>query len=91
MGLYRGGRQKGSKNKKTDLFAKCEKMSVDVFEEMLIIAMDEAIPDKRFSKFKALAEFLYARPKDQGEVNLGPEEIREMIKQWTKDVQSTGS
>lgn len=93
MGLYRGGRPKGTKNKKTDLFRKCDDLKVDVFEEMLILAMNEAIPDKRFNRFKALAEYLYAKPKDQGDIQLGPEEIREMIRQWTKDsnVQSIGS
>lgn len=93
MGLYRGGRQKGSKNKKTDLFAKCDEMKVDVFSELLEIAMNESVLDKRFTKFHKLAEFLYAKPKDTGEVQLGPEEIREMIRQWTKEsnVQSIGS
>lgn len=81
MGLYRGGRKPGSKNKRTDLFAKCDKIGVDVFEELLELAHGEPIPDKRFSKFFKLAEFLYAKPKDQGEVQLTADEIREWIKQ----------
>lgn len=85
MGLYRGGRPKGTKNKKTDLFRKCDEIGVDVFTELLTIAHSEPIPDKRFSKFHKLAEFLYAKPKDQGEVELTPEQVREMIREWSRD------
>ena len=91
MGLYRGGRPRGTKNKKTDLFRKCDEMKVDVFEELLTLANGELIPDKRFNKFFKLAEFLYAKPKDQGEVELTPEQVREMIKEWSQNVHATGS
>lgn len=82
-----GGRPKGAKNKRTDLFAKCDLHKVDVFEECLLIAMNEAIPDKRFSKFMKLAEYLYARPKDDGERQLTADEIRE----WIQQSNATGS
>lgn len=76
-----GGRPRGSKNKSTDLHAKCKEMKVDVFEELLVLAMDESIADKRFSRFKALAEYLYARPKDTGEQEITADQIREWIRE----------
>lgn len=91
MGLYRGGRQKGSKNKRTDLFSKCESVGLDVFTRMLELAIKYKDTDKEWAKLKELAQYLYAKPKDSGEQDLTPEQVREMIKEWTKDVQSTGS
>lgn len=87
MGLYRGGRPKGTKNKKTDLFRKCDLHNVDVFEELLLIAVNESVPDKRFQKFYKLADFLYARPKDQGEQELTADDVRE----WIRQANATGA
>lgn len=85
MGLYRGGRKPGTKNKRTDLFSLCDEKKINVFSEMLDMAMNEQDPDKKFRKFKDLAEYLYFKPKDPGDVNLTPEQVREMIKEWTRD------
>ncbi len=87
IGYKTGGRVK----KVYSLHALCSEKKINVFEEMLDIAMAEPIPDKRFSKFKELAIYLYARPKDLGDTQFTPEQIRELIREWTKDVQSTGS
>lgn len=58
------GRPVGSKNKKTNLFAMCEELKVDVFREMLQGAANETDADKRFIKFKEIAPYLYAKKKD---------------------------
>lgn len=91
MGLYRGGRQKGAKNKKTDLHRKCDELNVDVFTELLTIAMAETDSNRRFNKFKELAAYLYAKPKDEGDVQLTPEQIREMIREWSSHDQQAGT
>lgn len=91
MGLYRGGRAKGSKNRKTDLFRKCEDKGLDVFERMLELAIKERDQQGEWSKLKVLAEYLYFKPKDPGEINLTPEQIREMIREWTSDADPRGS
>jgi hypothetical protein len=80
-----GGRPKGAKNKRTDLHAKCEKIGVDVFEELLTLAHGEPLPDKRFHKFMKLAEYLYAKPKEAGEIDLTPDQVRELIREWTEN------
>ncbi len=72
MGLYRGGRKKGSKNRNTDLHAKCAEMNVDVFKEMLTMALEENDKSKRFNRFKELAQYLYAKPK---EVELSADQV----------------
>lgn len=86
-----GGRPKGAKNKKTDLHAKCEAIGLDVFERMLEIAKAEPDTKKQWPKLVQLAQYLYAKPKDEGDIQLTPDQVREMIRQWTQDVQSTGS
>ncbi len=58
------GRKPGSKNKKTDLFARCEEHGIDVFDELLLSAARELDPDKRFFKFKEIAPYLYAKKKE---------------------------
>lgn len=86
------GYKTGGRVRKTySLHELCSEKKVNVFEELLEIAMNEAIPDKRFNKFKELAPYLYARPKDLGDTQFTPEQIRELIREWTKDVQPTGS
>jgi hypothetical protein len=76
-----GGRPKGAKNKSTDLHSKCQRLNVDVFEEMLAIAMATEKPQSRFNRFAKCAEYLYGRPKDSGEVVITPEMIREWMRE----------
>lgn len=59
-----GGRQKGTPNKKTDLFRMCEERGICVFTELLNGAASEDDPDKRFLKFKDIAPYLYAKKKE---------------------------
>lgn len=70
-----GGRPKGSKNKRTDLHAICVKHDVNVFEEMLIIAMktEENKENLKFNRFAKIAEWLYARPK---EMEISEDQVR---------------
>ena len=82
-----GGRPKGAKNKSTDLHAKCKEVGLDVFSRMLELAIKERDQQGEWSKLKALAEYLYFKPKDPGEVTLTPDQVREMIKDWTKDAE----
>ena len=80
MRLYRGGRKAGSKNKRTDLHAICEKHGVNVFEEMLLLAIEETDKSRRFNKFSQLAQFLYSKPKEELDLSkFSPEEIREYV------------
>ena len=82
MAYYKGqgGRRKGSKNKRTDLFRLCEEKKINVFSEMLDIAMNELDPDKKFSKLKDCAIYLYSKPKDESDISdFTPEEIRDYI------------
>jgi hypothetical protein len=92
MGLYRGGRKKGTKNKRTDLFRKCDEVGLDVFTRMLEIAIkyqDE--PTKQWPKLIVLAQYLYAKPKDESDISdFSPEEIREYIMRAV-DEQKSGS
>lgn len=78
-----GGRKKGTKNKSTDLHAKCARLDVDVFEEMLKLAIntDAKKQQSKFSRFAKCAEYLYSRPKDTGESELTAEQIREWIRE----------
>lgn len=91
MGLYRGGRPKGTKNKATDLHGKCAKVGLDVFERLLELALKQKDEKGEWGKLMQLAQYLYARPKEVSEVEISPEQVREMIREWTKDVQPTGS
>lgn len=59
-----GGRQKGTPNKKTNLFEMCSEKGINVFAELLDGAAAETDPDKRFLKFKDIAPYLYARKKE---------------------------
>lgn len=76
MGLYRGGRPKGSKNKRTDLHAKCESVGLDVFERMLEIALSKRDTVEEWSKLRELAQYLYAKPK---EVELSADQVRHYL------------
>lgn len=80
-----GGRPKGAKNKKTDLFYKCEKVGLDVFERMLELALQERDQEGEWGKLRTLAEYLYAKPKDDGEREITPEMIREWMKEQNAD------
>lgn len=87
-----GGRPPGAKNKRTDLHAKCDKVGLDVFERLLELALAHRDSEEEWGKLIQLAQYLYARPKDEGDIGkLTPEQVRELIKEWTRDVQSSGS
>lgn len=58
------GRQKGSKNKRTDLFAICAEYGIDVFAELVKGAALEMDPDKRHQKMLDIAPYLYAKKKE---------------------------
>lgn len=58
----------------------CTEHNIDVFEEMLLLALAEQVPDKRFNKFRDLAQYLYAKPKDEMDLTkFTPEQIRAYI------------
>lgn len=79
-----GGRQKGTLNKDSqDLFAICEKHGVNVFEAMVMIAIECDDHNERFEKLKEIAPYLYAKRK-QLDVGLDPEKnkIEIIIKRW---------
>lgn len=92
MGLYRGGRKKGTKNKRTDLFRKCDEVGLDVFVRMLEIALEyKNQPDKQWPKLVILAQYLYSKPKDESDISdFTPEEIREYIMQSVKNEPNAG-
>ncbi len=70
------GRPVGSKNKRTNLLSICEENGINLFEEQLLAAMDEADKDKRFSKFSELMPYVYARKKETLNLSeLSPEEL----------------
>lgn len=58
------GRQPGSKNKKTDLFAMCDEVGLNVFKEMITLASQTLDPETRFSKLRDIAPYLYAKKKE---------------------------
>lgn len=72
------GRKKGSKNKRTDLFALCEELGVDVMREMITLASEEPDKELRFSKLRDIAPYLYARKKEV--LNLADQPVEELLK-----------
>ena len=71
-----GGRKPGSPDKKRDLFAKCEAKGIDIFDEMLEIALTTIDPSARFNMLRDMASYLY--PKRKEVLNLtdhSPEEL----------------
>lgn len=76
-----GGRQKGTPNKSTDeLFQVCQKHNCNVFEGMVIIAVETHDPGKKFDRLARIAEYLYPKRKaieHSGEVETKEPEIRE--------------
>lgn len=81
MGLYRGGRKKGSKNKATDLHAKCTEVGLDVFSRLLELAVLNRDTPTEWSSLMGLVPYLYAKPRDSGESELTAEQIREWIRE----------
>lgn len=87
-----GGRQKGTPNKsRSELVAICEQYKCNPFEGMVILAVAEKDPHRKFDKLERIANFVYAKPKAielSGEVQTtGPsidqstaEELIEIIK-----------
>lgn len=87
-----GGRPKGSKNVKTNLHAKCEKIGLDVFERMLELAMKDRDKLGEWGKLRELAVYLYAKPKDEMDLNqFTPEEIRDYLVSLVKNVESSSA
>lgn len=83
MGGYRGGRKRGTKNKKTNLFALCEEEQINVFREMLLEVKE--MPRGAQGRFRKLAEcaaYLYAKPKD---MDITPEQVREHLEAIADD------
>jgi len=76
MGMYRGGRPKGTKNKRTDLHAKCESVGLDVFSRMLEICLEKQGTNEEWSKLRELAQYLYAKPK---EVELSADQVKHYL------------
>lgn len=58
------GRKKGTPNKKTELLMEiCERHGVNVFEAMVILAVNERIPQVKFDRLKEIAQYLYPKRK----------------------------
>lgn len=58
------GRKKGTPNKsRLELLEICEQYKCNPFEGMVILAMAEMDPDKKFNKYERIANFVYAKPK----------------------------
>lgn len=92
MGFQKGhklspGRPHGSKNKRTNLFAICEEMGIDVFKEMVTMAVMEVDPEKRFSKMRDIAPYLYAKQKESTHIieNMTFEEALEIAEEKAKE------
>lgn len=81
MARFEAGHQGYKKNKgRAEPSLICTEHGIDVFEEMLLLAMAEVVADKRFSKFRDLAQYLYAKPKDEMDLTkFTPEQIRAYI------------
>ena len=58
------GRKAGTPNKATqDLFAICEKHGVNVFESMVILAVQAEEPKEKFQRLETIAKYLYPQRK----------------------------
>lgn len=78
-----GGRQKGTPNKATqDLMAICEKHGCDPFEGMVIIAVNEKVPDKKFDKLKEIAQYVYPKRKAIEHSTEGSEGFRVILEDY---------
>ena len=92
-GIKTGGRQAGTPNKKTNLFALCEEKGINVFEEMLSIAMTTLDPITRFGMLKEIVCYLHAKKKEV--LNLSDTPVEELLKaaeeQIVKDEPSAAS
>ena len=87
------GRPKGSKNKNTDLLAICAEKGINVFAEMLTIAVTTVDPLVRFGMLKEIAPYLHAKKKEV--LNLSDTPVEELLKaaeeQIVKDEPSAAS
>ncbi len=81
------GRPPGSKNKRTDLFALCDELGVDVMKEMITLAAMTIDPDARFSKMRDIAPYLYAKKKEI--LNLDDHSVEELIETAEKKLSDT--
>lgn len=79
-----GGRKAGTPNKNTmDLFAKCEAMGIDVFEEMLKVIHDsDTKPQRRDWMLDRVSQYLYPKRK-QIEVDSADEGFTIIVKDYT--------
>lgn len=75
------GRKKGTPNKKTNLFAICEEVGLNVFKEMVKLASKTIDDDVRFSRLKEIAPYLYAKKKDISLTDLSAEELLDAAEQ----------
>jgi hypothetical protein len=82
-----GGRQKGTPNKKTNLFAICDEVGLNVFKEMVTLASLAIEPNDRFSKLRELAPYLYAKKKEV--LNLDDHTVEELIETAEKKLSDT--
>ncbi len=58
------GRKAGTPNKNTmDLMQKCADKGVDIFDELLLIAMTTLTPMDRFRYFSDIAQYIYPKRK----------------------------
>lgn len=78
------GRPPGSKNKRTDLFALCDEMKVNVFEEMLKLAVNATDDDKRFNYLSQCAPYLYSKKKEV--LNLTETPVEELLEAAEKQL-----
>lgn len=78
------GRPKGSRNKSTDLHAKCKAAGLDVFERMLALALEANGKDYEWTRLKELAQYLYAKPK---EVDITEDQVRAYLDAVINDTQ----
>lgn len=78
------GRKAGTPNASTQSLEEiCAKHGVNVFEAMVMLAVAELDPDKKYDKLEKLAPYLYAKRKDLN-VGIDPEKnkIEIVIKRW---------
>lgn len=64
-GERRGGRGKGTPNKDTlDLYAKCEALKIDPFDELLKMAADKGLKEElRLKALTEVSQYLYSKRK----------------------------
>lgn len=82
-----GGRKAGTPDKRRDLFAKCEAKGIDVFDEMLEIALTTIDPGVRFNMLRDISGYLYAKKKEI--LNLDDHSPEELLEAAEKKIDGT--